>query len=208
MSGAGATPLSSSVDCQQAPSPSFPSYSGRGRPSTATPLLTRRISTTGASRSSFVSSRRAPRGPWWGDNFARSTSPPVGNWSLPRSWPSAREAAGAVRYRRINSPPGDWQLSSSSLPASASSTPPFWAPFLVAASLGWGLWYAVSAGAFIASVYYLFWTREALLASRFTTPFPGPSPFIGLVAWWGLGEFVRSVIARPASASCTNRRRG
>jgi hypothetical protein len=66
-------------------------------------------------------------------------------------------------------------------------------PVLVAASLGWGLWYAVSAGAFIGSVYYLFWTRGALLASLFTTPFPFPSPWIGVVAWAGLGDFVFSL---------------
>ena len=45
-------------------------------------------------------------------------------------------------------------------------------PVLIAASLGWGLWYAVSAGAFLASVYYLFWTRQPLLGSLFTTTFP------------------------------------
>ena len=67
-------------------------------------------------------------------------------------------------------------------------------PVLIAASLGWGLWYAVSAGAFIASVYYLFWTREALLGSLFTTAYPGPSPWIGLLAWFGLGEFVLSLV--------------
>jgi hypothetical protein len=67
-------------------------------------------------------------------------------------------------------------------------------PVLIAASLGWGLWYAVSAGAFLASVYYLFWTREALLGSLHTTFFPGPSPWIGLVAWFGLGGFVISLV--------------
>jgi hypothetical protein len=66
-------------------------------------------------------------------------------------------------------------------------------PVLIAASLGWGLWYAVSAGAFLASVYYLFWTREARLGSLFTTAYPGPSPWIGLVAWFGVGEFVLSL---------------
>ena len=66
-------------------------------------------------------------------------------------------------------------------------------PVLIAASLGWGLWYAVSAGAFLASVYYLFWTRQALVGSLFTTTFPGPSPWIGLVAWAPLGEFVLSL---------------
>jgi hypothetical protein len=63
-------------------------------------------------------------------------------------------------------------------------------PVLVAASLGWGLWYAVSAGAFIASVYYLFWTRDTLLYSHFNSPFPYPSPWVGLVAWIGLGVFL------------------
>jgi len=67
-------------------------------------------------------------------------------------------------------------------------------PVLVAASLGWGLWFAVSAGAFLASVYYLFWTRQPLLGSLFTTTFPGPSPWIGLVAWAPLGEFVISLV--------------
>jgi hypothetical protein len=66
-------------------------------------------------------------------------------------------------------------------------------PVLVAASLGWGLWYALSAGVFIASVYYLSWTREALLASLFNGAFPYPSPWIGLVAWIGLGEFLVSL---------------
>ena len=66
-------------------------------------------------------------------------------------------------------------------------------PVLVAASLGWGLWYALSAGGFIASVYYLLWTREALLHSYFYAPFPYPSPWIGLVAWIGLGVFLLSL---------------
>jgi Glycosyltransferase family 87 len=71
-------------------------------------------------------------------------------------------------------------------------------PVLVAASLGWGLWYALSAGVFLMSVYYLFWTREALLASIFTTPFPYPSSWIGLVAWAGLALFLLSLAqARP-----------
>jgi glycosyl transferase family 87 len=63
---------------------------------------------------------------------------------------------------------------------------------LVAASLGWGLWYAVSAGAFIGSVYYLFWTPVGwpLLRSHFDRPFPYPSPWIGLVAWAGLVVFL------------------
>ena len=73
-------------------------------------------------------------------------------------------------------------------------------PVLVAASLGWGLWYAVSAGAFLASVYYLFWTREALLGSFFATAFPYPSPLIGLVVWIGLGEFVVSLVKVHGSA--------
>src|SRR4051812_15982884 len=66
-------------------------------------------------------------------------------------------------------------------------------PVLIAASLGWGLWYAVSAGAFLASVYYLFWTRQPLLGSLFTSVFPGVSPWIGLVAWVGLGDFALSL---------------
>ena len=66
-------------------------------------------------------------------------------------------------------------------------------PVLIAASLGWGLWYAVSAGAFLASVYYLFWTRQPLLGSLFTTAYPSPSPWSGLVTWFGLGEYVLSL---------------
>ena len=74
-------------------------------------------------------------------------------------------------------------------------------PVLVAASLGWGLWYALSAGAFIASVYYLFWTREALVASWFSTAFPYPAPWIGLIAWLGLGQFLVSLLRRSRENS-------
>ena len=43
------------------------------------------------------------------------------------------------------------------------------------------------------SVYYLFWTRQPLLGSLFTSAFPGISPWIGLVAWVGIGEFALSL---------------
>jgi hypothetical protein len=75
-------------------------------------------------------------------------------------------------------------------------------PVLVAASLLWGLWYALSAGAFLASVYYLLWTRQPLLHSRFYAPYPYPSPWIGLVAWIGLGVFLLSLLrARSTRAA-------
>jgi len=105
---------------------------------------------------------------------------------------------GWSRWRR---PLSTYQLAAGGLAAFLFFAPGFGVqytailgPVLVAASLGWGLWYAVSAGAFIASVYYLFWTHEALLASFFTTAFPDPSPWIGLVPWFGLGEFLLSLV--------------
>lgn len=119
------------------------------------------------------------------------------------------------RWRR---PLSTYQLAAGALAAFLFLAPGFGVqytailgPVLVAASLGWGLWYAVSTGAFIASVYYLFWTREALLGSLFTTAFPYPSSWIGVVAWIGLGEFVLSRFTvhgsgPPASASYTDRR--
>jgi hypothetical protein len=59
----------------------------------------------------------------------------------------------------------------------------------------------VSAGAFLASVYYLFWTRQPLLGSLFTTALPGPSPWIGLVAWVATGEFVLSLFTAQVHGS-------
>jgi len=100
------------------------------------------------------------------------------------------------RWRR---PLSTYQLAAAGLAAFLFFAPGFGiqylailSPVLLAVSLGWGLWYAVSAGTFIAAVYYLFWTREALLGSLFTTAFPGPSPWIGLVTWFGLGAFLIS----------------
>jgi hypothetical protein len=106
------------------------------------------------------------------------------------------------RWRR---PLSTYQLAAGGLAAFLFLTPGFGVqytailgPVLVAASLSWGLWYAVTAGAFIASVYYLFWTREALLGSLFTSAFPGPSPWVGLIVWFGLGAFLVSlVLSRP-----------
>jgi len=67
-------------------------------------------------------------------------------------------------------------------------------PVLIAASLGWGLWYALSAGAFIGSVYYHFRrTSESFLTSIFKTAFPYPCSWIGVVAWIGLGAFLFSL---------------
>jgi hypothetical protein len=104
------------------------------------------------------------------------------------------------RWRR---PLSTYQLAAGGLAAFLFLTPGFGVqytallgPVLVAASLGWGLWYAVSAGAFIGTVYYLFWTREALIGSLFNSAFPGPSPWIGGVAWLGLGMFLLSLMRR------------
>lgn len=68
-------------------------------------------------------------------------------------------------------------------------------PVLVAASLGWGIYYAISAGAFIGAVYYLFGTpfEGPLLRSDFSDFFPYPSPWIGLLAWAGLVAFLISL---------------
>ena len=107
------------------------------------------------------------------------------------------------RWRR---PLSTYQLAAGALAAFLFLAPGFGVqytalpgPVLVAASLGWGLWYALSAGVFIGSVYYLLWTREALLHSYFYAPFPYPSPWIGLVAWIGLGLFLVS-LARGRSS--------
>jgi hypothetical protein len=101
------------------------------------------------------------------------------------------------RWRR---PLSTYQLAAGGLAAFLFLTPGFGVqytgilgPVLVAASLGWGLWYALSAGAFIASVYYLFWNRDALLGSYFSGSFPYPSPWIGLVVWIGLLVFLLSL---------------
>lgn len=66
-------------------------------------------------------------------------------------------------------------------------------PVLVAASLRWGLVHALSAGAFVGSVYYLFWTREGLLESHFVGYLPSPSYWVGLVSWIGLLVFLLSL---------------
>ncbi len=63
-------------------------------------------------------------------------------------------------------------------------------PVLFAVSLRWGVCYGLASGTFLASVYYLFWTREPLLHSQFTAVFPMPSPWIGLIAWMILLGFI------------------
>ena len=115
---------------------------GRARPSTATPSPTTRISTTGASRSSFARSGRTPSGPAWPLNCRRCSSPPAGTWSWPPSW----RLCAWSRWRR---PLSTYQLAAGGLAAFLFLAPGFGVqytailgPVLVAASLGWGLWYA------------------------------------------------------------------
>jgi Glycosyltransferase family 87 len=67
-------------------------------------------------------------------------------------------------------------------------------PVLVAASLRWGLSHALTAGVFVGSVYYQFWTREGLLESHFVGYLPAPSYWIGLVPWIGLLAFLMSLM--------------
>jgi Glycosyltransferase family 87 len=63
-------------------------------------------------------------------------------------------------------------------------------PLLFAVSLRFAVWYGLSAGVFIGTVYYLFLTPEKPWHSYFTTAFPSPAPELGLAVWASLLAFV------------------
>lgn len=73
-------------------------------------------------------------------------------------------------------------------------------PVLLAASLGWGFWWATLAGLFVASVYASFWTGRWPLHSEFTGNFPIPAAAVGVAAWALLALFVVATLRRRSPA--------
>jgi hypothetical protein len=79
----------------------------------------------------------------------------------------------------------------------------FPAPILCFASLSAGLWWGWTSGIFIGAVYWIFMSQWQPMLSNFTSPFPGPSPVLGILAWAVLAHFVwtrlRAVWVLPRS---------
>jgi MYXO-CTERM domain-containing protein len=69
-------------------------------------------------------------------------------------------------------------------------------PVLLAASLTWGLWWALLSGLFIGTVYAAFWTGGWPLHSEFTGTFPVPAAAVGVAAWALLVVFTIATLRR------------
>jgi hypothetical protein len=69
-------------------------------------------------------------------------------------------------------------------------------PVLLAASLTWGLWWALLSGLFIGAVYAAFWTGGWPLHSQFTGTFPVPAAAVGVAAWALLVVFTVATLRR------------
>lgn len=69
-------------------------------------------------------------------------------------------------------------------------------PVMLAASLRWGLWWAILSGLFLLSVYASFCTGGWPLHSQFTTRFPLPAAAVGVAAWSLLVVFTLATLRR------------
>lgn len=65
----------------------------------------------------------------------------------------------------------------------------FAAPLLCFVSVRAGLWWGWTSGLFIGVVYWIFMRQWEPMFSHFTSPFPGPTPVLGILAWAVLAHF-------------------
>ncbi len=66
----------------------------------------------------------------------------------------------------------------------------FVAPLLLAVHTGAGVFWGISSGIFIGSLYAAYLVRGAQWYSAFYAPFPGITPELGVIAWAGLGAWL------------------
>ncbi len=66
----------------------------------------------------------------------------------------------------------------------------FVAPLLLAVHIGAGVFWGVSSGLFIGSLYAVYLVRGPQWYSAFYAPFPGWTPELGVIAWAGLGTWL------------------
>lgn len=69
-------------------------------------------------------------------------------------------------------------------------------PLLFAVSPGVALRFSLYGGAFLSLIYYLFWTGRMPWYSIFTTGFPEPAPYLGLLAWVTLIGFCATSVRK------------
>jgi hypothetical protein len=66
----------------------------------------------------------------------------------------------------------------------------FVVPLLLAVSVYAGVFWGVTSGAFIGTLYVFFLRADGKWLSEFYSPFPGWAPELGIVAWAGLGAWI------------------
>jgi hypothetical protein len=81
----------------------------------------------------------------------------------------------------------------------------FVTPVLCFVDLGAGIRWGVAAGVFVASVYTTFVVSWNPVRSVFWSPFPAPTPVLGVIAWAVLLHFVLSYLFAGETASRTRR---